>query len=152
MSLLLNTAEVALLAALSRYGVRYLVIGGHAVIFHGHLRPAKDLDLWVEPSESNAKAIAAALAEVRIQLDDQYVVRLAKPGLQMKIGGLYTELLTSISGFVDFANTFARSVGTYEQGAYCRVISLPDLVASKKALGRESDLSDVAHLTKLNTF
>ena len=130
--------------------MRYLVIGGHAVIFHGYLRPAKDLDLWVEPSESNAKAIAAALAEVRVPLEDQHIARLAKPGLQMPIGGLYTELLTSIRGAADFADAHARSVETYALGTSCRVISLPDLVASKKALGRESDLADIAHLQGLN--
>ena len=68
MNLLLNAQELELLSALNDCRARYLVIGGHAVIFHGHLRPAKDLDLWVEPTEENAARVAQALSFVRVFL------------------------------------------------------------------------------------
>jgi hypothetical protein len=34
--------------------VKYLVVGGYAVAFHGHPRYTKDLDVWVESSPDNA--------------------------------------------------------------------------------------------------
>ena len=34
-------------------GVQFLVIGGHAVVFHGHTRPTHDLDLWICPTVEN---------------------------------------------------------------------------------------------------
>ena len=41
-------------------GVRFLVVGGRAVQCHGHARPAKDLDLLVEPSAENWRKLQAA--------------------------------------------------------------------------------------------
>ena len=46
---------------LNENSVRYLVVGGYAVAFHGHPRYTKDLDVWVELSPDNANKIIAAL-------------------------------------------------------------------------------------------
>ena len=46
---------------LNESSVRYLVVGGYAVAFHGHPRYTKDLDVWVELSSDNANKIVAAL-------------------------------------------------------------------------------------------
>ena len=43
--------------------VRYLVVGGYAVAFHGHPRYTKDLDVWIELSPDNADKILNALKE-----------------------------------------------------------------------------------------
>src|SRR5210317_1933691 len=41
--------------------VKYLVVGGYAVAFHGHPRYTKDLDVWIELSPDNANNILNAL-------------------------------------------------------------------------------------------
>jgi hypothetical protein len=46
---------------LSSARVRYLVVGGFAVIEHTEPRYTKDLDLWVEPTAANAKKVFQAL-------------------------------------------------------------------------------------------
>jgi hypothetical protein len=43
--------------------VRYLVVGGYAVAFHGHPRYTKDMDIWVELEPTNAQKIIAALKQ-----------------------------------------------------------------------------------------
>ena len=60
-ALYLNGLELELLRALNGQAAVYVVIGGHAVQFHGHVRAAKDLDLFVEPSSANAGRIQTAL-------------------------------------------------------------------------------------------
>jgi len=52
---------LALCRALNREGVRYLLIGGFAVILHGFVRTTKDIDLLVDPSDENVEAIKRAL-------------------------------------------------------------------------------------------
>lgn len=52
---------VALCRALREAGVRYLLIGGFAVILHGFVRTTKDIDLLVDPSDGNVAAIKKAL-------------------------------------------------------------------------------------------
>ena len=41
--------------------VRYLIVGGYAVAFHGHPRYTKDLDVWIDLSPENAANIVGAL-------------------------------------------------------------------------------------------
>jgi hypothetical protein len=53
----------AFLALLMRHGVRFLVIGGHAVAAHGRPRATEDLDLFVDATAANARRLGAALAE-----------------------------------------------------------------------------------------
>ena len=130
-SLLLNASEVELLVALAAHNVRYLIIGGHAVIFHGYLRPVKDLDIWVEPTHENAGRTAVALADVRILLQQSHIDRLAAQKLQMPIAGLNTEILTSIAG-LEFNDAFEGSKKTFAQETFCLVLYLQDLIVSKK--------------------
>ena len=52
-----------LLRNLNAAGVRYLIVGGYAMMVHTEPRYTKDLDLWVEPVESNAQKLFSALAE-----------------------------------------------------------------------------------------
>lgn len=53
-----------ILAALNAETVRYLVVGGVAVVLHGHLRTTADLDLVVELAPDNARRALAALAKL----------------------------------------------------------------------------------------
>ncbi|MGB9777139.1 MAG: hypothetical protein ACPL7C_11460 [Anaerolineae bacterium] len=43
--------------------VRYLVVGGYAVAFHGYPRYTKDFDVWIEMSEENARRMVMALEQ-----------------------------------------------------------------------------------------
>jgi hypothetical protein len=51
-----------ILIELHNAGARFVVVGGHAVAFHGHPRATKDLDVLVEANSHNAKRVYAALA------------------------------------------------------------------------------------------
>ena len=53
---------LSLCRALRAEGVRYVLIGGFAVILHGFVRTTKDIDLLVDPSDDNVAAIKRALA------------------------------------------------------------------------------------------
>lgn len=35
------------LKCLNDHGVEYLLIGGHAVAYHGYVRPTQDMDIWI---------------------------------------------------------------------------------------------------------
>src|SRR5262245_21767695 len=51
-----------ILVELHKAGARFVVLGGHAVAFHGHPRATKDLDILVEADAANAKRVYAALS------------------------------------------------------------------------------------------
>lgn len=59
----LNQDLKEFIQSLNNSQIRYLIIGGYAVAFHGHPRYTKDLDVWVELSHENAPTLVAALVE-----------------------------------------------------------------------------------------
>jgi predicted nucleotidyltransferase len=144
-SLCLNPTEVELLRALTSYGARFLIVGGHAVQFYGHLREAKDLDLFYSPEGMNSEAVLSGLAALRIA-GTLTVAQVSSPRAQIKIGGwYYTELLAHIEG-VSFEEAWEAATITCEPGVQVRVISKEHLASTKRALGRPQDLEDLAAL------
>ena len=53
---------VSLCKALNAEGVRYVLVGGFAVILHGFVRATKDIDLLVDPSTENIHRLKRAMA------------------------------------------------------------------------------------------
>src|SRR2546426_6691190 len=51
-----------LLEVLNEFAVRYLIVGGHAVMKYTEPRLTKDLDLWIATDAKNAELIYRALA------------------------------------------------------------------------------------------
>jgi hypothetical protein len=63
-------------------GVRYLLVGGHAMAVHAIPRATKDLDLWIDATPANAKRVYAALARFGAALDAIDVDDFAAEGKQ----------------------------------------------------------------------
>lgn len=146
---LVNASEVELLRALLRHHVRFLVIGGHAVIFHGHLRPAKDLDIWVSPEGENPSRLINAFASIGILSLEINQQRLSQKSQQLRLNGQFnTELLTSVAG-LDFEGAYSSSVQATVTDIKVPVVSMQNLLVSKRALLRPQDIEDIQALEKL---
>jgi hypothetical protein len=48
---------------LSRHAVRYLIVGGEAVIYYGHARLTGDIDLFYETNTGNAQNLFSAFKD-----------------------------------------------------------------------------------------
>lgn len=59
----LNPDFKEFLQLLSAHNVRYLVVGGYAVAFHGYPRYTKDIDIWIENTPENASRLLQVLEE-----------------------------------------------------------------------------------------
>ena len=51
------------LQSLNENKVKYLVIGGYAVAFHGHPRYTKDIDIWLSADKDNIEKLLQALED-----------------------------------------------------------------------------------------
>jgi hypothetical protein len=93
-----------LLRLLRAHRVRFLIVGAHALAAHGRPRYTADLDLFVEPSERNARRLLGALEEFGFGGLGLWVADFATPGKVVRLGRapMTVDLLTSISG-VSFA-------------------------------------------------
>lgn len=134
-------------ALLSSRGVEFLVVGGHALAFHGHPRFTGDIDLLVRPSKNNATRLVQCLAEfgfgsLPLQAEDfcdpGYVVQLGRPPNRI-------DLLTSISG-VEFDRAWEARVAGQLDGLDVFFIGYEHFVINKRASGRMKDLADLEAL------
>ena len=78
--MILNQDFKEFVQSLNNNRVRYLIIGGYAVAFHGHPRYTKDLDIWIESNQNNAQRLLDALAELGFGALDLDCTRYACPG------------------------------------------------------------------------
>ncbi len=80
--------------------VQYLVIGGYAVAYHGYPRYTKVLDLWINPSISNAEKVLTALKEFGFGLLEITIDDLVTPEQTIQLGypPIRIDLITSIDG------------------------------------------------------
>jgi hypothetical protein len=139
-----------LLSAFHAHGVKYLIVGGYAVSFHGQPRATKDIDLFVRADPANASAVYAALVGFGAPIADVSVDDLADPGQFVRFGRepLAVDIMPGIDG-VDFDAAWERRVEGVideERGLIGFFISKEDLIASKLAAGRLRDLADVEEI------
>ncbi|MCP4418801.1 MAG: hypothetical protein GY805_19470 [Chloroflexi bacterium] len=129
--------------------VKYLIIGGYAVAFHGHPRYTKDLDVWVELSEENADRLVAALDDFGFGslglhasdfLESGQVIQLGYPPSRI-------DILMTPKG-VDFVSCYKQRVVIDSDGISFSFIDLDNLLKNKRATGRHQDLADVENLGK----
>lgn len=151
----------AIFRALERADVRYLVVGGVAVVLHGHPRFTADLDLVLALDAANVRAALGALRPLG------YVPRapvpaedLADPARRedwirnkgMTVFSLAspTHPATEVDLFVEepfpFDEAYARALRADLGELRVSVASLADLVAMKRRSGRPQDLEDVRNL------
>ena len=128
---------------------RFVVVGGHAVAFHGHPRATKDLDVLVHADPDNARrvytalaAFGAPLAAFEVSADDFS----SYDGiLQLGVAPRRIDIINRAEGI-----TFAEAVAdgqTFEvDGRAIPVIGRAALIKNKRAVGREQDIADVKAL------
>src|ERR1700679_788226 len=92
-----------LLSAFNAHGVKYLIVGGYAVIFHAQPRFTRDLDLFIKADSENARAAYAALTAFGAPLQNIHVEELADPKNFFRFGREphAIDILPTIDG-VDF--------------------------------------------------
>jgi hypothetical protein len=137
-----------LLSEFNAHGVRYLIVGGYAVSFHGHPRATKDLDIVISPDPENAKAVFAALAKFGAPVEGLKAEDLTEPDNFFRMGTppLMVDILPRISG-IDFDEAWRHRVTfPVDDTLAVPIISRDDLLIAKIAAGRPQDLADVADL------
>jgi predicted nucleotidyltransferase len=135
------------LQCLNARGVEYLVIGGHAVAFHGYPRATADLDIWVAVNQENAVRLVAALKEFGFDVPELHPDLFGSPGriIRMGVAPNRIEIQTGIDG-VEFSECYLARVRAELDGIAVEFISLADLKRNKLASGRNKDLADLDNL------
>lgn len=136
------------LRLLNSHRVKYLLVGGYAVCYHGHFRTTGDMDLWVAAEPENARKLVQLIREFGFDVPELNESLFLQKGRIIRMGEPPTriELLTEISG-CDFEECHARRVEAILDDIPVSLISLPDLVHNKLKAGRLKDLDDARNLS-----
>ncbi len=154
----------SILDALNRARVRYLVVGGVAVVLHGYLRTTADLDLIIQLDRDNVLRAIRALqahhyrprAPVSAEEFAEHHVR--EQWIRDKGLAVFTlwspahpalEIDLFVSEPFDFDAVYARALRVPLEKTEATVIALEDLIALKRGVGRPRDLEDIAALESL---
>ena len=153
-----------LLTELSTSGVRYVVVGGVAVVLHGYLRATADLDLVIGMDQPNIEAALRAFDRLGFQprapvplqsladanerkrwIDEKNLQVFSlwhsnKPGFEIDI---FVEPPLPFDDLYDHATR--TKIGTTD----VPIAAIDDLIAMKRAAGRPRDVEDIEALLHL---
>jgi hypothetical protein len=138
-----------LLSILAKHKVRYLVVGGYAVMKYTEPRFTKDLDLWIATDPANAEAVFAALKEFGAPLKDLAPTDFMQEGYFYQMGNapFRLDIMMSIPG-VTFETAWANREKAHVEGLVIPFISKADLITTKEASGRDQDMIDAKRLRR----
>jgi len=161
------SSVAAIFERLNSANARYIVVGGLAVVAHGHVRFTADVDLVLDMSAKNLDRALRVFGELGYAPRAPVPLRLfADPGARegwIRDKGLTVFSLwstdhpsTEVDLFV--ASPFADFDAVYKRAAWRQIApdvdasfaSLNDLVALKRAAARPQDLLDVERLLELD--
>lgn len=128
---------------LNSRGVRYLVVGGFAVAYHGNPRYTGDIDAFVECTIENGKKLEAALHDFGFAETGLQAADFTEPEAEVQLGlpPNRIDIMTGLTG-VDFAEAWASRIQDELDGLPVHFISREHLIRNKRATGRTQDVAD----------
>lgn len=141
----LNDDWKEFLRLLNSHGVEYLIVGAHALAFHGYPRFTGDLDCFVGNEPENIDRLFEALTEFGFgdALPNRDDVLTQRRVLMLGRIPYRIDILNEISG-VSFADAWSNRVSATIGGVPVHVISKRDFIANKRESGRAKDAADLA--------
>jgi hypothetical protein len=127
--------------------VRYLIIGGFAVAFHGYPRYTKDIDIWLWLNPENANNVVKTLDDFGFKslgltiddfLESDTIIQLGYPPNRI-------DLIMTAPG-VEFDDCYQSRIEEEIDGIKLPFIGLQCLKKNKRATGRAQDLADIENL------
>ena len=140
----------SLLQSLNAHKVRYVVIGATAFPIHGYARATLDIDIFIDPTPTNARRTLAALAHVGHDVSDVTEADLLTKKLLIRQYALETDIHPFVAG-VTFSTVWRNRVQSRVGRTATNFASLNDLIRMKRAAGRPKDREDLRVLLKLKS-
>jgi len=139
--------------------VEFLLIGGVAVAYHGHIRATKDVDVVPASDRNNLERLAVVLRRLEAQVDgaedfdegelpdplDPAVLQLGGNWvLSTRLGRL--DVMQWIGDHELWSELSPAAIKEQIDGLPVKIVSYEDLVKLKELAGRPEDLLDLQHL------
>ncbi|MBS1529681.1 MAG: hypothetical protein JSU01_05210 [Bacteroidetes bacterium] len=147
---------LAFLTAMYKHQVRYMLIGGIAVNFHGIERHTNDMDIWLAPANANRDLFCNALLD--LGYTDEELADLKSEDFttffKCSIGAMpdTIDCLTFVHPTIDFDQAETEMIKhDIGNGVILNVVNYHFLRKMKLVTHRQKDWSDVARLDELKS-
>lgn len=131
--------------------VKYLVGGAHAVAFYARPRATKDLDVFLQPTQANARRAVRALGQFFGGKPPRFVTvdSLLDPNtiIQLGVAPVRVDLLSHLAT-ISFSEAWTRRVDANFGRVPCHFLGMNDLIAEKEHFARPQDLADLVSLRR----
>ncbi|MDM8529039.1 hypothetical protein QUF58_12640 [Anaerolineales bacterium HSG24] len=146
-----NSDFTDLLNLFNRNHVKYLIVGGYAVIQHAEPRYTKDLDLWISTDNMNAVAVYNSLRDFGAPLAGLTEADFAEEGYfyQMGVPPMRVDILMGIPG-ITFEEAWKNRMEVEFDNLLVPFMSRENLITAKRASGRPQDLIDADLLAQVD--
>lgn len=136
-----------LLELFNAHSVNYVIVGAHALAFHGAPRYTGDLDIFVQPTVGNATSVMAALRDFGFGNVGITEADFTKPDIVVQLGypPVRIDLMTTITGVTWETVDHGAVAGEYGN-VPVRYIGKDECKINKRQLGRKKDLADLEAL------
>ena len=147
-----------LLEFLVKSPLDFVIVGGFAAVLHGCNQTTRDIDICLVLSPDQIQVLRQVLVSLKPKLrtkpdkpsflvEPQDLAEIKTLHLDTDLGVL--DIISHVEGVGDFYDVLRRAeeIGLY--GGSCFLISIDDLIKSKKALGRHRDLAVVEELEEI---
>jgi len=135
--------ERAVLEALNRRGVRFMLVGLSAAVLQGANTATRDIDLWFEDT-SDVRIDQAVREAGGFWISGSFGMR--PPQIGGDSVGDRLDVVTHMHGLGTFAQEFQNTTEIVVDGIPLRVLALQRIVASKRAAGRKKDIAVIPAL------
>lgn len=143
----MNQRYASIVDVLNKSGVRYIIIGGFAVVAHGLERYTFDLDIAIDPTRENAAIVLESLRQAGVpgSTDLSESEFMCDVGVTLYLETGAVDIHTETAG-LDFDKAYSRKESSVVDGVEVHVASVEDLILMKRAAGRPKDLQDLRFL------
>ncbi|UZR95311.1 hypothetical protein [Chondrinema litorale] len=135
---------------LNIYQVKYLIVGGYAVVYHGFNRSTKGLDIWVSPHIDNLMNFICATREFGYSSINFSPENIKNPHMLFEFGSKpnLIHIYTEITG-VGFNHCYKHRSTLNKEGLSIDIININQLIKAKETASRLLDLEDTQKLLQI---
>ncbi len=139
------------LKALNDNDVKYIMVGGLAVVLHGYARVTGDMDIWVECTQANYQKLVKAFNQFHMPVFDMTLNNFLNSNkndvFSFGRNPVGIDIMTAVKG-LNFEEAYSLSNVFIDDDLPIRLLHINQLIEAKKAAGRLKDLDDIEQLQK----
>lgn len=141
-----NETCISFFRRMKEAGVNFLVTGGMAAAFYGHLQPVKELEIWLKNEETNKSNFCRLLNIEKFDIPASMVINEPSTGESFTL--VVTDTVRHLMG-LDFDDCNSKREQALLEGVLVPILDLDHLIAGKVASGRKEEQSAIQMLKRI---